>query len=130
MGRAHVQRAPEDIGKTEDVIDLIGIVGAAGGDDRIGPHRLGLFRHDLGHWVGQCQNQRFVGHGFHHIAGQNSGLGQSQKDIRANDSFGQRTGRSIGSVGGFLWVEIAASLVNHAPAVADDDIFPPQAQAE
>ena len=42
--RPHVERAAEDEGEAEHVVDLVGIVGAAGGDDRVGPRRLGVGR--------------------------------------------------------------------------------------
>ena len=32
---AHVERAAEDVGKAEDVVDLVGIIRAAGGDDHV-----------------------------------------------------------------------------------------------
>ena len=37
--RADVERAAEDVGKAQDVVDLVGIVGAAGADHRVGPRR-------------------------------------------------------------------------------------------
>ena len=45
--RAHVERAAEDEGEAEHVVDLVRIVRAAGGDDRVGPRRLGFGRGDL-----------------------------------------------------------------------------------
>ena len=39
---AHVERAAEDIGKAEHVVDLVGIVGAPGGDDGVVAHAHAL----------------------------------------------------------------------------------------
>ena len=37
---AHIERAAEDVGEAEDVVDLVGIVRAAGGDDRVVADRV------------------------------------------------------------------------------------------
>ena len=61
-GGIHVQRAAEHKREAQDIVDLVGIVAAAGGDDGVGPCGLGNFRHDLGIGVGQRQDQRLLGH--------------------------------------------------------------------
>ena len=57
-GRAHVERAAEDEREAEHVVDLVGIVRAAGGDDRVGARRLGLGRGDLGIGIGHGEDDR------------------------------------------------------------------------
>jgi hypothetical protein len=58
LGRARVERAAEDEREAEDVVDLVGIVGAAGGDDRVVAHGLHLVREDLRHRVGEREDDR------------------------------------------------------------------------
>ena len=41
---AHIERAAEDIGKAQDIVDLVRIVRTAGRDDRVGPHGLAPLR--------------------------------------------------------------------------------------
>src|SRR5690606_20914116 len=48
LARAHVQRAPEQIGEGQDVVDLVDVVRAAGGDDGVRAHRHHVFGGDLG----------------------------------------------------------------------------------
>ena len=67
LGRAHIQRATEDEGETQDVIDLIGIIAAPRGDDRIRRHGAGVFGRDLGGGVGQRENDRARGHFGDHL---------------------------------------------------------------
>ena len=59
---AHVERAAENIGKAEDVIDLVGIVRAAGGDDDVLAHFHRIFRRDLGIGIGHGENDRIGRH--------------------------------------------------------------------
>jgi len=66
-GGPHVQRAAEDEGKAENIVDLVGIVGASGGNDRIGPRRLGVGRGDFRIGVGHRKNDRFRGHVLDHF---------------------------------------------------------------
>ena len=59
-GRARVERAAEEAGEAEHVVDLVRVVGAAGGDD---PHvRGGLLGHHLGLGVGHREHHRVVVH--------------------------------------------------------------------
>ena len=59
---AHVERAAEDVGKAEDVVDLVGIIRAAGGDDHVVAHLLRVFRRDLGIGVGHGEDDRVGRH--------------------------------------------------------------------
>ena len=61
--RADVERAAEDAGEGEDVVDLVGVVRAAGGHDRdVVADLLGL---DLGDRVGHREDDRVARHGAH-----------------------------------------------------------------
>src|SRR3712207_8418926 len=45
-----------------DALPIFRVVAPAGGDDAVGPHRLGVLRPDLRVWVGQRQDQGALGH--------------------------------------------------------------------
>ena len=55
-GRAHIQRPPEKIGETEDVIHLIREIGTTGSDNGVIARGVYLFRHDFRYGVGQRQH--------------------------------------------------------------------------
>ena len=60
-GGGDVQRAAEDEREAQDVVDLVRIVAAAGGDDGVRAGGAGQVRVDLRLGVGQRQDQRPVG---------------------------------------------------------------------
>ena len=91
-GGAHVQRAAEDEGEAQDVVDLVRIVGAAGGHDGVGAHRLDQFRHDLGRrdWPAPRSAACWPSaspFGLQHAAGR-----QTQEDIGPDNDLAKRAG--------------------------------------
>src|SRR3546814_2722636 len=56
--RTHVERAAKDEREAEHVVDLVGIIRPAGGDDHVGPHALGVGRADLGIGVRHHEHDR------------------------------------------------------------------------
>ena len=62
LRRAHVQRATEDIGEAQDVIDLVGIVRPAGGDDRVRAYFARGFGADFRLRIGEREDQRIGRH--------------------------------------------------------------------
>ena len=89
-GRADVQGAPEDEREAQDVVDLIGVVAATGRDQGVGPRGAGVLRLDLGHRVGQRQDQRPFGHGPHHRLIEQTRRRQAEEHVGAFDRVGQR----------------------------------------
>ena len=55
---ADIERAAEDVGEAEDVVDLVGIVAAAGRHDGVVAHGSHVFRRDLGIGIGEREDQR------------------------------------------------------------------------
>ena len=66
----HIQRAAEDIGEAENIIDLIGIVRPARGDDGVGTHGMDLFRRNFRIRIGHGEDQGIGGHRLDHLLGQ------------------------------------------------------------
>ena len=60
--RAHIKRATEDEREAENVVHLIGIIAATGGDDGVWARCLRDVRHDFRIRISQRQNQRAPRH--------------------------------------------------------------------
>ena len=65
--RAHVQRAAEDKGESENVIDLVGIVGTPRRNNDVRPRGLRIFVSDLGIWIRHGENDRIGRHRANHL---------------------------------------------------------------
>ena len=61
-GRADVECAAKDERKAQNVVHLVRKIRAAGGDDSVGPRRLGDVGHDLGLRIGEREDQRLGRH--------------------------------------------------------------------
>ena len=123
-GGVHVQRAPEDKGEAQDIVDLVDIVGTAGGDDGVGPRRLGHFRQDFRIGIGQRQDQRLWRHLRQPFGLQHIGRRQAQEHVGAGQHFAQ--GARVGLAGIARHVGrhvVAAVLVHHALDVGEGDVL-------
>jgi hypothetical protein len=58
----HVERAAEDVGKAQDIVDLVGIIGPSGGDDGVIAHRGDLLGRDFRIRIGHGEDDRVLGH--------------------------------------------------------------------
>ena len=129
--RAHVQRAAEDEGEAQDVVDLVGIVAAAGGDDRVragGAHVLG---HDLGPGVGEGEDNRRRRHPRDHAGRQHAGAGQAKEQVRAVDHVVQRPQVGRLRERRLFWVHVdLAARVDKAVDVAQPHVLAPDAQLQ
>ena len=127
--RAHIKRAPEYIGKAQNVVDLICIVRPARGHDGIGPHPGHILRRDLGIGIRHGKNDRVLRHGFHHGRRQRARNREAEENIGAFNGVGQGSCFRWHGMGGFPLVHaIGAALVNHAFRVREDDVFMRHAQ--
>ena len=130
LGRAAVQRTTEDVGKAQDVVDLVRIVAAAGGDDAVRPHLLGQFGPDLGLGVGQRQDDRLRSHRPDHVCGQHASRRTPQENVGVLHHVGQRLRVGFLAVTLLAFVElVAAAFADHALGVADEDVFVLETQA-
>ena len=123
-GRADIERAAEDEGKAQHVVDLVREVRTPGGDDAVGAHRLGIGRKNLRIGVGEGENQRFFGHLRHHLGLEHAGGGQAEEDIGALDDVAQGACRGPLRVArlGRLHVGLAA-FIDHALRIAHGDVL-------
>ena len=123
-GGAHIQRAAEDVGKADDVVDLVGIVAAAGGDDHIVARRLGFFRGDFRIGIGHGEDDRVLGHRLDHLGRESALLGQPQDHVGALDRVFQGARLGFGGMRRLPLVHaFGAAAIDHALGVAEDDIL-------
>ena len=83
-----IQGAPKDVGKSQNIVDLIGIVGPSGCNDRIISDFGHFFRRDFRIWIGECKNNGFCCHIAHHI--------------RCDRAFDRKADHHIGAFHGIL----------------------------
>ena len=110
-----IEGAAEEEGEAEDVVDLVGVVRAAGG------HHVGLAGHrggnfaglDLGVGVGHCEDGGEVGHLLDVLASEHVSGGDADEDVRADEGLLQ--GALVGGDG------VAALVVGEVGAVGADD---------
>ena len=122
-----VQRAPEHAREGEHVVDLVGLVAAAGGDH--GGVAAGAGRVDLGVGVGQGEHDRVGGHGGDVVRVEDAGAADPDEHVGAGQGVAQGPGPAVGVgvVGhpALALVQALAALVEHAGAVAGDDLGHP-----
>ena len=130
-GGAAVERTAEDVGKTQDVVDLVRVVGAAGGEDGVRAHRQRFFGRDLGRRVGEREDDGLARHRRHHRRLEHAAGRQAQEDVRPGQHLGQRA-----LVGGLregrlvLVHQLGAAGVDDTGQVGGPDVFPPHAELD
>ena len=113
-GGVHVECAAEDVGESDDVVYLVGIVGASCRHQHVGACVHGVLVGDLRRGVGQGEDDGVVGHRAHHVLRQHVALRQSYEHVGAAHGLFQRV--YVAAVGGE-----EALLVVQSLAVAGDD---------
>ena len=124
MLRAHVERAAEDEGEAEHVVDLVRIVGAAGRDDGVGAHAADRLGRDLRVGVRHREDDRLVRHALDHLGRDHAGLREPDEDVGAAQRVRERA--RVGLARERLLVAVhalGAADVDHAAAVAQDDVL-------
>ena len=81
--RRDVQGAAEDEGKTEDVVDLIGIVRTSRGHDGVRANFAHLLGRNLGIGICHGEDQRLWRHLYHHVLGDRTLDRKADEDVRA-----------------------------------------------
>ena len=82
-GGAHVERAAEDVGKAQHVVDLVRIVRAAGRHDGVVAHLGDLLGGDLGIGIGHGEDDRLLRHRGDHVLGHRALGGQAEEHVGA-----------------------------------------------
>src|SRR5450830_8011 len=130
-GGAGIQRAAEDVRKAQDVVDLVRIVGTAGGDDGVIAYGHDIFRQDFRRRVGQRQHQWTRRHLLDHVLFQHAAGGHAEENVGVRDHVGQ--GTRIGFAREAFLVRIhqfGAALVDYAGQVGDVNVFDRKAEID
>ena len=121
---AHIEGAAEDVGEAQDVVDLVDVVGPAGGHDGVRTDRGHVLGRDLRIRIGHGEDDRIGGHGGHHFLGDRALGRQAEDHIGADHGLGEGAVRRVGGVGRLPLVHPAGpALVDHAFAVDDDGVL-------
>ena len=123
--RPYVQRTAEDAGKAQDVVDLVGEVGAPRSHHG-GACGTGVLGVDLGRGVGAGKDDRVCGHAPHHLGRQDTRGGHADEDVGIADDLGEGAARTllVGDGGHLLLdgVEALPPLIDGTLPVAHDDV--------
>ena len=123
LGSAHIERPPEDIRKSQHVVDLVRRIGPSGSHDDIlaGLHRLGVL--DLRIRIGQSKDDRVGSHRQEHLRGQHPAFGQTDEDVRPSNGLGQGIAGRIAHERLLLGTQIFPTGIQYSLAVAHQDVF-------
>ncbi len=97
-GSVHVEGSAEDVGESDDVVDLVGIVAAAGRHQHVGACSHGVLVGNLRNGVGKCEDDGVVSHRAHHVLAEDVALGQTYEHVGTLDGLFQRV--HVAAVGG------------------------------
>src|SRR5262249_8371825 len=122
-GGADIQRAAEDVGEAEHVVDLVRVVRTAGGDDGVGADLGDLLRGDLRVGIGHGEDDRVLRHRLDHGGGERALGGQAEDDVGAGHGVGQAARLRGGGMRRLPLVHaFGAALVDDALRVAENDV--------
>jgi hypothetical protein len=85
-----IQRATEDEGEAQHVVDLVRVVRTAGGDDRVVAHGLDFLGRISGVGLASAMISGASRHLRHHLRLEHAAGGQAEEDVGAVDHLGQR----------------------------------------
>jgi hypothetical protein len=123
-GGADIERAAKDEGKAQDVVDLIGKVGTAGADHRVGARLARFVRHDFRRRIGQRHHQWLVRHLLDHVGCQHIRRRQAEENVGAADHVRQHALVGLLRIDGLPAVhQRGAALMHHAIDIDDPDVL-------
>ena len=122
-GRAHVERAAEDVGEAEHVVDLIGVVGTAGRHDGV----VADLRHFLGAnfriGIGHGEDDRLCRHRLDHLGRHGAFHREPEEHVGAFHRLGQGARLGFDRVRRLPLIHaLAAAAIDHAFGVAQDHV--------
>ena len=80
-GGSRIKSTSENVGETDDIVDLVGVVGTTRRHDYVGTSLLGSLVGDFGDRICQGKNNGFRSHGAHHFLREDVALGKTDEDI-------------------------------------------------
>ena len=126
-----VQRTAKNIRKAQDVVDLVGVIGATCRHDGVITHRLNVFGCYFRVGVGQGKNDGLGRHFLDHVFFEHAAGGQAQKNIGALNHLTQCARRGfLGKQDLVLVHQLGTAFVNDTGQVGYKDILTRQTQFE
>ena len=120
----HVQRTAKNEGKTQDIVDLVGIVAAPGRDDGVVAHRSYLLRQDFRRRIGEGEYQGSRRHPLHHVLSEHASGGQAEEHVRAADDLRQSPGvGGLREAGLFGIHQLLPPFVNDTGKIGQPDVL-------
>ncbi len=121
---AGIEGTPEDVWKTKNVVDLVGVVRTPGRHDGIVADRVRLLRRDLRIRIGHSEDDRVRRHRPDHIGGERTLRGQAEEDVRPVHGVGQRAFAGLDRMGRLPLVHaLGAAAVDDTLGVAKQHIL-------
>ena len=131
LARNDIESATKDVGKAEDVVDLIRIIGAAGADHRVRPGFKRKLRHDFRVRIGERHHQRVVRHLLEHLGLQHAAGRKAEENVGAGNRVSKRARAGVAGVDLLPAVhQCVAPLVDDPVDVADDDVVAARAKRD
>ena len=120
---ASVEGAAKDVGETQHVVDLVGVIGTAGRHEGVIARGVDVGRRDLRIGVGHGEQNRARRHPLHHVLRHQIRAGHADEDVGVGHRLGQ--GTQPGVAGEFLLVrvEVGAAGVDDAPGIDQQHVF-------
>ncbi len=119
----NIERTAKKIRKTKDIINLVWVVGATGGNNRIRAHSLRFFRCDFRIGVRHCKNNRMGSHGLNHFRRYRPFNRNTKEHVGAVHRLFQCAQVGIGRMGRFPLVHpFGAALINNAFGITGNTI--------
>ena len=123
-GRLDVERAAEDIGKAQHVVDLVRVVGPPGRHDGVVAHRGDFLRGDLRIGIGHREDDRLRRHDLDHLRGDRALGREAEENVGACERFGEAARLGLDRVRRLPLVHaLLAAAVDHAFGVAQHDVL-------
>jgi len=116
-GSPHIQGSPENKGKPQHIVDLIGKVTPSRGHDDIGTGGHGHVIGNLRIWIGHGHHDGLRSHAQNHLRGHNVSGRKTQKDIGTDHGFRQGIHLAVGDKLHFHFIEVGAPAVKRSLAV-------------
>ena len=118
-----VKRSAKDERKSENVVDLVRVIGAAGGHDHVAARRSRVVIRDFRIGIGHGEDDGILRHRADHVGRDDPADRQSDEHVGPFHRIGQRP--AIGVRGELLLVRRhvdGATFEDHAVAVGEDDV--------
>ncbi len=123
-----IQRATEQIRKAQHVVDLIGVIAAACGDDGVRADGVRLFGCNLWVWVRHGENHRVRGHAGDHVLRNGPLCADAKEHIGPMHRIGKAAGVGDHGMRRFPLVHaFGAALIDHTLGVGHDAVVMPRA---